>query len=627
MLYGLNDPRSLLILRRIRGFSILAATCVLVLLALIGHRDHESQVREAVDRTHEQASALAGQTGRILDIMNISLALLADQIADRWRAGEPPGAAQRTILTHSVRAMPHVRAIAVIGADGRIIVDTAGNGSIVQGILAEGDAVGRDFLRVPLRQGGLRVFIGAPVTGRGADGLLIPVSRPVAQTGGAPAAVVVAFVGTDFFRQAYDSVNEAWPVKAALVSHDGRVLAASSRMLDSAEETVGEPLVRRIPLTEVRSSGGTTLSGDLFPDTAEDILSLARVDGWPLVLLAAVDKAEATGDGWPMLVLLFAVGALVIIGTTMFELLVSRQIAHIDATGGDLRSRIAELEISQGQLEQQGAQMVELAEQLYQAREEAERARQAADLANHAKSEFLARMSHELRTPLNAILGFSEIMRDRIAGLDNFDTYCQYAGDIHESGSHLLSLINDILDLSKVEAGRFEFAEERLDLRYIALSATRLVRETATRRGLTVAVEVPATIPLVLSDERVVKQMLLNLLSNALKFTPRGGSVTVSAGLREGWLAVVVRDTGMGIDRKDFAKVLEPFGQVLDMRAPLDARGTGLGLPLVKSFIEAQGGRFELDSEVGIGTVITLWFPPDRLIDAVPEPALKRAVG
>jgi len=223
-------------------------------------------------------------------------------------------------------------------------------------------------------------------------------------------------------------------------------------------------------------------------------------------------------------------------------------------------------------------------------------------------------MSHELRTPLNAILGFSEIMRDHLAGPDAWRSYAQYAADIHESGSHLLSVINDILDLAKVEAGRFELAEEEVDLRYAAHAVQRLVRETAHRRELSLELDIPRDLPRLRSDVRVLKQMLLNLLSNSLKFTRPGGQVTLSAERDHGGLTVRVADTGIGIADADLAKVMEPFGQAQNQTEE-HYHGTGLGLPLVKSFIERHGGEFHLTSVVDTGTTVSLWFPPERVLD------------
>ncbi len=234
--------------------------------------------------------------------------------------------------------------------------------------------------------------------------------------------------------------------------------------------------------------------------------------------------------------------------------------------------------------------------------------------ANSTKSEFLAHMSHELRTPLNAIIGFSEIVAGELFGPIETRRYVEYAGDIHSSGVHLLSIINDILDLAKIEAGRRELSEGVIDLQETAAAALRLVRGRAENGNIRLVNDISrGNVPLLQADERAVKQMLLNLLSNAVKFTPKGGLVVVSAELRANRsLAVTVSDTGIGIAPENIPRALAPFGQV-DNTVSRSTEGTGLGLPLVNALMDLHGGRFELESDVGNGTRATLVFPADRV--------------
>jgi signal transduction histidine kinase len=241
-------------------------------------------------------------------------------------------------------------------------------------------------------------------------------------------------------------------------------------------------------------------------------------------------------------------------------------------------------------------------------------ARDQAEMANRAKSSFLANIGHELRTPLNAILGFSEIITKQTLGPVGSPQYAEYANDIHESGLYLLEIINDILDLSKIEAGRMELHEQQVDLGRAITSAIRLCAGRVAAGGVTVDTEFAGRPPPLYADERAVKQMLINLLSNAVKFTPQGGQITVGCRVEaDASLAVRITDTGIGIAAKDMALVMAPFGQVdsdLTRRYP----GTGLGLPLVKSLIELHGGELILESEVGRGTVVTLRFPASRVL-------------
>jgi signal transduction histidine kinase len=215
-------------------------------------------------------------------------------------------------------------------------------------------------------------------------------------------------------------------------------------------------------------------------------------------------------------------------------------------------------------------------------------------------------MSHELRTPLNAIIGFSEVLTERMFGELN-EKQDEYLKDIHASGQHLLSLINDILDLSKIEAGRMELELTDFDLPSAIDNALILVRERASRRGITLGHSVDERLGTIRGDERKVKQVLLNLLSNALKFTPEGGRIDVNARVQDGVAEVSVTDTGVGIAPEDQEAVFEEFRQV--GTADKKVEGTGLGLALSRKFIELHGGRIWVESEVGKGSTFRFTLP------------------
>jgi signal transduction histidine kinase len=231
------------------------------------------------------------------------------------------------------------------------------------------------------------------------------------------------------------------------------------------------------------------------------------------------------------------------------------------------------------------------------------------EIANQHKSEFLANMSHELRTPLNAVIGFSEVLQQGMVGELN-DKQSEYLNYIHTSGSHLLSLINDILDLSKVEAGRMELELASFNVPLAIDNALTLIRERANNHGLTLESAIDAAIADVHADERKFKQVMLNLLSNAVKFTPDGGKITVAARLVDDTLEVSVSDTGVGIAAEDCEAVFDEFRQV-GRHAQGKAEGTGLGLALTKKFIELHGGRIWLTSTLGQGTTFSFTLPLD----------------
>jgi PAS domain S-box-containing protein len=237
-----------------------------------------------------------------------------------------------------------------------------------------------------------------------------------------------------------------------------------------------------------------------------------------------------------------------------------------------------------------------------------------AEIANRTKSELLANMSHELRTPLNAIIGFSESMQVETFGPVGSDKNQEYLNDIHQSGKHLLGLINDILDVSTIEAGAMELEEENVNITDVVETSVRLIRPRADNGQVSVNSTIDPEIPLIYADARRVKQVFLNLLSNAVKFTPEGGEVTVSAQLNDdGSLAVAVADKGIGMDEEEVTKALSTFGQV-DSGLDRKHEGSGLGLPLTKGLMELHGGTMEIQSEKGHGTSITVTFPKERVI-------------
>lgn len=255
-------------------------------------------------------------------------------------------------------------------------------------------------------------------------------------------------------------------------------------------------------------------------------------------------------------------------------------------------------------------------------------ARRKAEEANLAKSRFLATMSHELRTPLNAILGFSEVMKNEVFGGHANAAYKEYSADIHGSGQHLLELINEILDLSRIEAGKYELNEEALPLAAIVDDCRHMLNLRAKAKGQTIREAVEPDLPKIWADERAIRQVVLNILSNAIKFTPQGGEIMIKVGwTANGGQYVSVTDTGPGIPEDEIPVVLQTFGRG-SVAIKTAEQGSGLGLPIVKGLIDLHGGGFHLKSKPRAGTEVTITLPAERVMDtlaALPEPGTRAA--
>jgi signal transduction histidine kinase len=292
--------------------------------------------------------------------------------------------------------------------------------------------------------------------------------------------------------------------------------------------------------------------------------------------------------------------AVLILGLGMIVATVDHHLAERAAgEAARLRAHIAELESTKAELER--------------SLHERAVALSKADMASRSKSAFLAAMSHELRTPLNAIIGFSEVMAVEAFGAMGNSQYRSYASDIHASGKHLLALISDILDLSRLEAGKAELHEEAVTPSILAINCLRMVERQAEQAGLALVREIPVGLPRVLADERRLKQVVLNLLSNAIKFTQPGGCVTLSIRQDADGVRIAISDTGVGIAPENIARAFENFGQV-DSTVARHHQGAGLGLPLTRQLMELHGGTLTLESVVSVGTIATAFLPATRVL-------------
>jgi len=393
------------------------------------------------------------------------------------------------------------------------------------------------------------------------------------------------------------------------VSWDASYVAASliiGPALSAVAFTVG--LRAATMLRRVQAAGLLTLG----------IVALHFTGMTGLTLTPIADASASVGALAPTsIAVAVAAIALLITGLGLTGTLVDRHLGErAEAEAERLRAHIVELEATKLHLEETSRNLMD--------------ALAAAAQSSQSKSQFLAAMSHELRTPLNAIIGYSELIRMEPYGTLGDPRYGDYIGDIHSSGSHLLSLINDVLDLARLDASRVALDEEELDLAQIIDETLRVVMPQATEAQLTLDCRLPAGLPAVSVDRRRMKQVLLNLLSNAVKFTPAGGRVGVSVAPFGDGLAIVVSDSGIGMKAEDIPIALERFGQI-DSRLSRKYEGTGLGLPLAKQLIELHGGRLHIESVPGAGTTVSVILPADRVLKArrmvQPDSVLAAAVA
>jgi signal transduction histidine kinase len=440
------------------------------------------------------------------------------------------------------------------------------------------------FFRKARAQDGIQLALGDP-SGRRPDGRQLVLSRRYQRADGSVVGVVAATLNRDYLQQFFSTLHIGKRGVIIVATNDGTTLVSWPYRADYIGRNFGQTTIftNWLPFA---SSGVLTAH---FPEGEWRITGYQRVEKLPLVALVALSRKEALTHWHNTMLLQTGAGAALLTALVLMAWYLNREFtARLSAYG-----------------------------QLSTTAQELDRARLAAEESSRVKSQFMAHISHELRTPLNAIIGFSEMIREAVMGPISA-RYRDYAVDIHESGAHLLRLINDVLDLSKVEAGRLDLDEEMVNLASLVDDCQRLLTDRLTAGELKLSISLPPDLPAIRGDALRLKQVLLNLLSNAVKFTPRGGSIQVSAAMTaEGSIALAIRDTGIGMAPEEIPLALEPFRQ-LDGAFNRRFEGTGLGLPLARRLAEMHGGQLRITSATGKGTTATLILPASRVVESAP---------
>jgi signal transduction histidine kinase len=580
------------------GTALLILVLLAVNAAVILHL-RESELLYEESQLKNVGLTLAEQANRSFRSVDLVISSVVEGIA---AAGVTDGAsfvqkmAGRDIhrlLQEKITGLPQLGAVTLISREGKLT-----NFSRAWPV-PEVDVSDRSYFRALRDDPTLQSYISEPVQNRVTGASTIFLAHRVGGPNGEFLGLIMGAIEMRYFEDFYAAISLGESGSVALQRTDGVMLARFPRTA-----AIGKIFSGSERLLRGGSSG--TLREPSPIDGQMRIKAAHLLTNYPVLVVATKTEDAALGN-WRSIAGLMSLGAL---GCALSIALAGFALGRQWKQQTILAEAQAELRRGEDRTAAFEAMRI---------------AKEVAEMADRAKSEFLANMSHELRTPLNAILGFSEVMVGQVFGSLGNDRYRCYAQDIHSSGSHLLSIINDVLDLSKAAAGKLELIEGWVDARDIVNSVCRLIHPRIVEAKLSLAVKMPADDLIAYADERLLRQMLLNLLSNACKFTPPGGRIECSVSLDAAGMTFAVTDSGIGIPAEQLGLVLQPFVQV-DSSLSRRREGTGLGLALVKVMAELHGGSLRLDSEVGRGTTASVILPHSRVnltarTDSVPENA------
>ena len=441
--------------------------------------------------------------------------------------------------------------------------------------------------------------VGKPVKSPGSGQMLIPVSERVESRNGRFVGVLTFFITPTKLTSLNQSINLGHDGIIELAGTDGVILTHFSKSGQAGIEGSGAPLIRRNgPEFTAENSGGSYIQRSMS-DGVTRLFSYRRGWDYPVIVAVGLDYRDglAAARAHALMMYVLTVSAALLLG--VFALYLIFEIRN-------RTERDVELAHERVKLEAANAELVVSTER--------------AEAANRTKSLFLANMTHELKTPLNAIIGFSQMIRDQIMGPLNKPVYADYASDICGAGEHLLEIVGNLLDISRIEAGKIDLREQLLDPADLVSASLAAVRVQAEKKNIELVAEIPPVRPLINGDALRLRQVMINLLSNAVKFT-EAGSVRVSLACdAHGVFGMTVSDTGIGMSPEEIATALEPFGQV-ENAITKKYEGTGLGLPLARRFAELHGGNIVISSAKGSGTSVRVQLPAERIVWPLPQAA------
>ena len=547
-------------------------------LAFEGWREYGAVRNEALGRTERYARLVRQHAERSFDTVALGMRhIAAEYKTESWNRVEGSQWLWSQVRRR-VEELPQIDSLWLIDQNGRLRVASPHFPA------PEVDLIDSEHFAVHAQHFADELFVGAPPSGTYSPGDRFVVSLPIYADRWSFRGVIAASALVSYYLPFFDRLNDCAYCEFTVFRTDGHILARYptsgpafpvpdlTSLANAGTGTAGDETQAAAPVAATLNASG------------EDyIVSVAQSETLPVAVMVAMPAQAVVAIWFGQIWMPVLFGGFTIVMIAVLTLLAYHHARREARTARLLALRAVELQ----------------------------HAEEAAHAASRAKSTFLANMSHEIRTPLNAIIGFSEIMSTQALGMNN-PQYTEYAADILDSGKHLLSLLNDVLDLSKIEAGRMVIREDAIDLNHAVQTAARTVGTWARSAGISIITNLNDGDLALWADPRALRQILLNILSNAIKFTPPDGVITIDSKVDPGGVEIRVADTGIGMSADEIAVAREPFGQV-EHNYNRRSQGTGLGLTLVHALMELHGGTLEIDSTPNVGTTVIVRFPATRL--------------